>query len=326
VFDSAGGMVKVFFVLVNALYRGGASMSQRIMRDDADLASQPQTSNLADSRVINFPGIKARQSSPVAEVRRPVLEEILIDYGPRNLLAPFFLWAAEACRMRGVELEFVSMEALVQANRDNSDTWLPLFPAFNPDFGCNNEDAFAIIGRNADGDIVVTQAARFYNMAGSNFFDEMQSLRFCYADVGAREAAGEHCTMTAERAREIEGRVLYSGGGWYRRDYRKKGFFEILPRLSRAYAFTKWNTDVTMTLMTDKVFAGGNAQKAGYKNVDWAVDLKNSPLGDIHAAVLWMDTDYVFADLREYCSQIALTSELGDRLLSEIDAGIENRA
>lgn len=283
--------------------------------------------DLDESRVVPIPGVDRRPSTqPVARVRRPVLDEILIEYGPRDLLGPFFLWAAEACRARGVELEFVTMEELVAANRANHETWLPLFPAFNPEFGCGNGDAFAIVGRDGAGDIVVTQAARFYNMAETDFHTEMQSLRFCYDDVAGREAVGETCAVTAEGAKQIVGRVLYSGGGWYRPDFRKKGFFEILPRLSRAYAYTRWQTDVTMTLMTDKVFAGGNAKKAGYKNVDWAVDLKNSPLGDIYAAVLWMDADYLFQDLRGYLAEIDFSADLGGTLLPEVDPGIQNRA
>lgn len=282
----------------------------------------------AEARPLNDNGGGPNPSQqPIVRVRRPVLDEVTIEYGPRDLLAPYLLWAVGQCRLRGIELEFVTMAELTEANRRNSGTWLPLFPAFDAIYGADDATAYAIVGRDVEGEIVATQAGRFYDLSRTDFGTEMESLRFCYADVAARRAAGEACTVTAEAARLITGRVVYSGGGWYRPDFRKRGFFELLPRISRAYAFARWQTDFTMTLMTDKVFAGGNAAKAGYQNVDWSIDVHNSPLGDLHAAVLWMDTAFMLEDLRSQGAFVRVDDLSGaDRVEAQVDTRVENRA
>ena len=49
----------------------------------------------------------------------------------------------------------------------------------------------------------------------------------------------ETCNVTAEATKFVKGRVVFSGGGWYRPDYRKRWLSGILPRISRAYAYTR---------------------------------------------------------------------------------------
>ena len=64
------------------------------------------------------------------------------------------------------------------------------------------------------------------------------------------------------RREGVTGRVVFSGAAWYRRDYRGKQLVEILPRLSRAYAYTRWRSDCTITMMTEAVVKGrGVCQK-----------------------------------------------------------------
>ena len=69
------------------------------------------------------------------------------------------------------------------------------------------------------------------------------------------------------RLQEITGRVVFSGAAWYRRDFRGKDLATILPRISRAYAFTRWNSDFTIGMMDDAVVAGGMAERVGHTNV-----------------------------------------------------------
>src|SRR6516165_6894454 len=89
--------------------------------------------------------------------------QLKIEYGPASLLGRFFLWADTAARDRGVTLAFATFQDLVEANRANSDSWLPLLPAFDPALGgAGPETGFVIIGRNKQGEVVATQAARFY--------------------------------------------------------------------------------------------------------------------------------------------------------------------
>jgi hypothetical protein len=215
-----------------------------------------------------------------------------------GLLGRFFLWADTAARDRGVTLSFGSLQDLIEANKANSDTWRPLVPVFDEALGgATSETAFVLIGRNK-GEVVATQAARIYDWSKSSLKDEANSLRMFYADPHAAVARGDSCEITAPIAEKISGRVAFSGGIWYRRDFRGKDLGTILPRISRAYAYTRWHSDFTLGMMGDAVIAGGLAERAGYtKREPGCIELVASPLGQMRCGLIWMQSDELLADL-----------------------------
>ena len=222
-----------------------------------------------------------------------------IKYGPAGLLGRFFLWADTAARDRGVTLSFASLQDLAEANRANSDTWRPLVPLFNEALGgITPETGFALIGRDKAGELVATQAARVYYWPETTLKDEATSLRMFYADPEAAFAREDRCEITAPIAEKITGRVVFSGGIWYRRDFRGKDLGTILPRISRAYAFTRWNSDFTIGMLADAVIAGGLAERAGFKKLEHScIELVASPLGKMRCGLAWMQSDELLADL-----------------------------
>ncbi|SDR45179.1 hypothetical protein SAMN05519103_03310 [Rhizobiales bacterium GAS113] len=229
----------------------------------------------------------------------PLLDGIELKHGPANLLRRFFSRADQETKGRGVSLSFASLDDLVEVNKSNSETWRPLFPIFNPNLsGITSETGFALLGRDSSGEVVVTQAARFYDWDDACLFDEVTSLRMFYADTKAAFERGDRCEIATPIAHGISGHVVFSGGGWYRRDYRGKGFSVILPRISRAYAFTRWNSDFTISIMADAVVAGGMAQRCGYTNIELGtVDFVGSPLGAVRGALVWMGSKQLLSDL-----------------------------
>jgi hypothetical protein len=81
-----------------------------------------------------------------------------------------------------------------------------------------------------------------------------------------------------------------------------------LPRLTKAYALTKWYTDFILSFMAEDVVKGGTAPRAGYPNVEWEIIMKNSLLGDLRLALIWASAreliDYFSGYLGEADSQI----------------------
>ena len=227
-----------------------------------------------------------------------------IKHGPAGLLGRFFLWADSAAQERGVKLYFASLQDLVAANKANSDSWRPLVPIFDPVLGgVRPETGFVLIGRDKDGQIVATQAARVYEWSTS-LEGEATSLRMFYADPAAAFARGDRCETATPVAKNITGRVVFSGAGWYRRDFRGRGLAGILPRIARAYAFTRWNSDFTISMMGDAVFAGGMAERCGYTKVEpSSVELVASPLGAMRCALAWVQPDELLADLAAVLDQ-----------------------
>jgi predicted nucleic acid-binding Zn ribbon protein len=232
-----------------------------------------------------------------------------VKYGPVGLLGRFFLWADTAAKDRGVTLFFATLQDLVQANKANSDSWRPLFPVFDPALGrITPETGFVIIGRDKEGQVVATQAARLYDWSDTTLKHEATSLRMFYADPDAALARGDRCEILAPAAKTITGRVVFSGAGWYRRDFRSKGLATILPRISRAYAFTRWNTDFTISIMTDAVVAGGMAERCGYTKVEHSsVEVVASPIGVVLGALVWMPADQLLTDLAAMMDQASIS-------------------
>lgn len=206
------------------------------------------------------------------------LKGIDIKFGPRNLLSRFFLKATHAAADRGVYLEFSTFTELMDINRRNLDTWHPMTTSFDPELSAVNEDnAFVIVGRDVHGDVVATQVARFLDWTGTNFKTEAEALRFFYKHPERDKAPDESCDVTAPNATEITGRLLHSGGIWYRPDYRGLNLGEIIPRLGRAYGYTRWGVNEVFGVVTSGNVRKKFDRRLGYREFSDSVTLRNSP-------------------------------------------------
>lgn len=227
------------------------------------------------------------------------LRTLRIDHGPIKLLGQFFLKAEMAARLRGLDLSFASFEELAKVNLANRQHWAPLLPQFRPGAdGLNEDTAFCILGRNALGEVVATQAARFYDISASNLQRESESLRLFYGS-GAKPPDAT-CRVRAPVARKIRGYVAYSGSGWYRPDYRGMQLSAILPRISRAYALARWNTQTTVSFINVGLVEKGIAARYGYTRLDGEVRLQNVFATDFKGVVAWMPRDELVSDVRHF--------------------------
>jgi predicted nucleic acid-binding Zn ribbon protein len=248
--------------------------------------------------------------------RRPsLISEITVEHGPHDILGPFFLRANTAARERGITLSLGTFEELVATNVANTSSWHPLIPLFDPKYGPLPADkAFCILGTNDEGEVVATQAARLYQWPSTSFHYEAESLRLFHADPARTKRPTERCVVTAESAKFVSGNVVFSGGGWYRRDYRKLELSTILPRISRALAFTRWNSDYTVSIMAEKVIKGGMAERCGYTNVDWDLSLFDSPVGTVRCAFVWMERVQLLQDLSDFLARFDAGAQVDRRV------------
>lgn len=240
---------------------------------------------------------------------QPFLSRVTIDYGPAELLGRLFLKWDTDLQKRGISVTFEPVERLLEVNRQNRDSWRPLFPVFDTEVGGFSEDnGFCLLGRNEEGRIIAAQAARLYQLNNCTFKEETESLRLFYTDPEELKQPGETCVVSAKSADRFDGRIVFSGAVWYHPDYRRQGLTSILPRLTKAYALTKWYTDVIVSFMADDVVKGGTAARAGYAHVEWDVVMKNSMLGDLRLALIWSSAaeliDYFASYLGEANSQV----------------------
>lgn len=219
-----------------------------------------------------------------------------------EVLTLFFCELQNRVSERGLTLSFEPLETLLAVNEANRDSWRPLIPLFDVRHGISEDRSFCLVGRNASGDIVATQAARVYDWSETNFKEQAENLRLFYANPHFSKLPQEACTVRAPSASHIGGKVVFSGGGWYRRDYRKQWLSGLLPRLSRALAYKRWNSDFTISIMAEAVINGGMAERCGYTNVEYDVTLAGGPVGDVRCALVWMDSIQLIDDLRHFNS------------------------
>jgi hypothetical protein len=217
------------------------------------------------------------------------------------MLGRLLLVADSAAQARGVSLAFAPLEELVRINTVNRRSWRPLIPVFDP--ACGRFDAgsaFCILGRNAAGEVVLTQAARLFDWQATSFQAEAESLRLFYKDPAAWRREDEAIEVTAASAGSIRGRVAFTGGHWCRPDFRARGLPSITPRIARALALGRWDVDYTCTIMAQDIYSRGVARRAGYPHAEWGVHLKNTPVGTLMTALLWTDREALIADLEQF--------------------------
>jgi hypothetical protein len=232
--------------------------------------------------------------------RNRLPDQVEVSFGPQAIISRFILQGDREARERGVYLSIEhDFDELIAFNKTQTETWYPMIPIFDPAASdLTSENAFWIAGRDRDGEIVTTQCARLYDWRETNFDREFESMRFAYRDPDL-DRWPEECTFSnAPSGKRVSGLVCYSGGAWYRPDFRGQGLASIIPRLSRTIAYSWWNTDFTISLVEPVLIERGVVARYGYTRVEEGIDWLNSFRGHMYnLSLLWMDRTECLNDL-----------------------------
>jgi GNAT superfamily N-acetyltransferase len=246
---------------------------------------------------------------PENNLRLP--DALVIKHGPTQLLGRFILEADKAAREAGLRLRL--RHDFAELNRINqqevkSGNWYPLINMFNPErANIAPENAFWLSGENEDGEIVTTFATRIYYWPDTNL--EEQAVAMLY---GRDE--GQRCIITADAAKLISGVVMSSGAAWVRPDYRRRGLSQLLPRIAKAYAVSRWPIDWTFGFVTrilvEKGVASSSYGTGRYSYSIWFPDL---PFGEL--VVAYTAVREVYEDLAKYLTTV-LSGSRGEKFAS----------
>lgn len=242
------------------------------------------------------------------------IDQLTFKFGPDELLARFSFKIANAAAQRGVFLEFSTFSELLEVNKANADSWMPLTTSFQAqNGGADAENGLVLLGRNTSGEVVATQAVRLFDWTATNFKTEAESLRFFYADPERDKAPGEHCVVTAPNAAAVTGRVALGGGIWYRPDYRRLQLGEIIPRFARAYAYALWEYDCLIATVTQKNIGKTFGKKLGFQDVTPnSMVMHNSPTvpdGDLHLGLAIMKPMQLVDDVFMFLADFDLAAD-----------------
>lgn len=155
-----------------------------------------------------------------------------------------------AANRRGIKLsvgfdfnEYVSITRATPTKR-------PTYPNFRPDRSpIRSGEGYWIIGIDKDDDVVLTDAARLYDLSYSNFAEHLESLKAFYANPTIHAHPQDRCTCIAPSAKKITGRVAYHGDLWVRRDFRGKGIAKIVAGIAHGLSFAMWSPDFLCSLV-----------------------------------------------------------------------------
>ena len=242
----------------------------------------------------------------LSRVGIPLLDQIELRYGPAAQLGRFFLLADQAAYDRGVHLQLhTDLGSLIAANRQMQSVWgAPMVPIFDPAHSqLSPANSFWISGHDDSGTIVATQAARFFDMTGSCAAAELASMRLFFADPQRHQAAGARCIVDCPAARDVTGRVVYSGGGWYHPKFRGCGLSRILPRISRALAYTQWDSEYTFSVVETVLIEKNVYRSYGYTSHSPSIRLIGSYREDMELELIWMNSREMLADMASYMEE-----------------------
>lgn len=163
-----------------------------------------------------------------------------------------------------VGTDFEAYAEVIRAERPAQMLGLPFEPEV---ISRQKDDAFWMIARGPEGELVHTQAAKIVKMGNKSFG------RFMIK--GFRDFPPPLPDLDPDKsrfrpvpgARRIKGRVVYHGDVWMGGSpgqYRGSGLSSVLARISLAEIMTKWQPDYIFGLMARTVAFKGFAERMGY--------------------------------------------------------------
>ncbi len=217
------------------------------------------------------------------------------------------LSALEAmCLARGIRLGFHSdMHAFKRTMGAIDDRYAHVSPLLD----CDTADlahARWILGRDARGEVVATQAFRFYPDDGTDALERWTSLRMFY-DRPEAAPADESCVLAGRAAEANRGirAWIHSGGTWVRKDHRGPDahgmhLSEVLPRISRQIGMEMFPAaEAVQAGCTPRLAEAGVAQRYGYRRL--CPVLRHARGGQVEEFIfLWMTREEMREDARAF--------------------------
>ena len=234
----------------------------------------------------------------VPDNNRRLPDALTIKHGPAPLLSRFVLEGDKAARRIGLRLrlryDFGELLYLNQREVAHGN-WFKLVNMYNPAYcDLSPENSYWISGENEEGDIVLTQAGRIYYWPETSLAEEAHSMFY------AGHEEGQVCNVTAAAARRIGGVVFCAGSHWIRPDFRGRQLSQLLARLGRAYATSRWPVDWAIALVAPVLVAKGVSAGYGYKHASHSIFYPGSPWGDLEVVLAYLSQPEAYEDIAEY--------------------------
>ena len=230
-----------------------------------------------------------------------LIENIRINHGPVGMLGRFFLLADQLISDLGITMSHARLADLAALQSGQKSSWALFPPMLDVRLSAIPDDtSYALVGRNAAGDIVCAQGGRIYRTGDRSLADIVHDQSFFYASGSNPGPDAPRITLSAPSASTIAGTFVYSGALWVRPDYRGQRLSRLLPRLSRAFALAHWNTRYTIALVSEKIAGSPLFEMYGYQRIEPSFRISGLMAQDMVGSLMWMDADELADDLARF--------------------------
>ncbi len=145
----------------------------------------------------------------------------------------------------------------------------PVSPIFDPDEAfIADPNGFWLIGRDAAGEIVLTQAIKLIPVGDAGFLTHLTENLADYRPKGDRLDISKSRIVLTDRAASLSGDLCYYGELWIKRTYRGSCLTAVMPRLMFAIAIAKWSPNVVFGVMEPLAACKGLAAREGFMHLE----------------------------------------------------------
>ena len=254
-----------------------------------------------------------------------LIDSIQIDYGPASMLGRFFLLAQHLIGDLGITMSRATLADLAALQSRQKSSWALFPPMLDVRLSAIPEHmSYALVGRNAAGDVVCTQGGRIYSTGDRSLSDIARDQSFFYAAGTTPGLGSPRIELSAPSASSIAGTFVYSGALWVRPDYRGQRLSRLLPRLSRAFALAHWNTRYTIALVSDQIAKSPLFEMYGYHRIEPSFRISGLMAQDMIGSLMWMDADELVTDLAGFLAlqRAQINAAIADRGAEDQDLSV----
>jgi hypothetical protein len=247
--------------------------------------------------------------------QRSFLDGLELKFGPIPLFGTFLLEADAYLRRHGILLSFGNIAAITSTNAKNSNSWGRFAPQLDSGIvKLSDAESYCLVGHSPLGSVVAIQGGRIYDTGPRTLHDIAHDRTMYYGDEKP-PLDGYTCTLTAPSAHLISNRYVYSGGLWVHPNYRGAKLAALLPRMSRVYAMSLWNTNYTYAFIGEKMANSPLLGLYGYRSVEPLYVVKENGNPFYTGYLMWMGREELIQDISNFMSSgfLEADAQVGNR-------------
>ncbi len=247
---------------------------------------------------------------------QPQTETRLLDWfdpihDPGGVISRTVLRLDQLAAKRGVRLypqtDFGALKTIVEPRRPLGTVMMPYVDTAYTALGAHN--GIWVLGIDDQGEVVSTQAGRYFDFTGTTLAAEMQSFRFFYDDP-SRHVTPECYCKPAPAAFDVNGTAVHSGTIWIRKDMRGPGehgivLSQLLGRITRLIAIAQWWPEYLFTFTKYESYRRGVVANFGWPHesfdVEWVFPDGRAPT----SGMFWMTRDEMLMWAEDQVRQLA---------------------